>query len=300
MLIYRAMWRDPSGGEVAVKCRRQVVDWLAKKSYNAMVIQDTDFSANESYETKWGAVRAAFTDESLPGVRRLRLVEEFELNEARFTTTLRTWPTDPLELEGPWWIWVDVDAVGPTVDRISVKVPGLVRLLHPNFDAISRLERIAGAAGGRDVAAQLLDRDRRYAIVVVTDEDGESSTEPSLELIDALSKVAHDMTGIARIYTADAEAANQLANVVGYNYRIEPGQLRIYLPNINRADPGDRSRHRFMWSYRFRTRPRNAVREISQVVSQYSSTQRPPATWEVGIPRSWRSRYGRLFRRRSG
>ncbi|MEJ7648643.1 MAG: hypothetical protein WKF57_06250 [Nakamurella sp.] len=105
-------------------------------------------------------------------------------------------------------------------------------------------------------------------------------TPPAGDLATKLATSARKLVGIARIVTADQAALDVIAEHLGSGYRVSEGQLRVFLTHLNPDDPTDRFRHRFLVPHRFRSRPANATREISQIASQHSSVHRPPSTWE--------------------
>lgn len=147
-------------------------------------------------------------------------------------------------------IVVEVDLVGAEREVALEKVapPAIVRSLLDTYNASDGSVRLTGAPNvirfgdTDDVISAITDANRTASVVV--------ALSPATDLDDPWRQVVASLTresvGVTAVYVVYHQANTTFNADLPVSYRIRPGEIRTYLPEVDLNDPSDSIRHRWL------------------------------------------------------
>ncbi|MCA2266299.1 hypothetical protein [Mycobacterium marseillense] len=208
----------------------------------------------------------------------------------RWHTTLRSWEAIDQDGTTNRWLWVDVEVVGDIdVARLSVAAPKLVRELlagcaSPRVDGDALApDRTAmtGVVDGELLAEVISRPDRTLPIIVANDSPAARAKAAQSDLYypHIVEAVRRRTLGIAAVYTVDNAAGAGLIEALGRPYGLWDGAIRVYLPDVDPAEPGNAWRHRYFTSARYARSNFVAGQAIARLLGPISAVRRPPSSY---------------------
>jgi hypothetical protein len=128
-LLYRAIWQDDSQ-DLESLAFRKLQAWVDEKSSGAIQVPAAGTATatisrlDARVDLQVTVEQTAAGSQGCCGILRAKFIETRE-DHTRWDTTLRVWPAEAPDRSG--WIWVDVEAVGDGIERVSPAAPRLAR-----------------------------------------------------------------------------------------------------------------------------------------------------------------------------
>jgi len=253
------------------RLRGVIEEWLKNKG--ALSVDGTgSYVAVDGSDARYNVTSA------VDGARSWRM---FELSEV--TTEERKFVTSISVTVGHKnvviFVTMEVGAVATSITRIEVdsKCPKVIRdlLAQPGawFHGASRvrlLSQVDGFDAGESLALEIQSGNRTIPFVVVSRAFGRTAL-PKLD-----EKLAHDLAGVANVYSIDADASWALTDVLRKPFSAYGGAVRIYWPRL--TDHDDPFRHPLWTATRLQgisTDPHAALerirRQVRTIVMQASA-----------------------------
>lgn len=237
MLSYRTLFSINPGtdADVVQGVLERTFDWLRGKGLDAdSVVANQEVAVADHARVKWITADSADLDDT----HRVILTEQSPIGEWVSTITIRQ-PAD-----GRPWFWMDVE--GPE----WAGAPRLVRSLIDDYSCSDRGVKLTNRpvivrAQQVEQLVQLLGRNGRRTLSFIA---GSSAGLPMKEWTEFVGNILKQTTGQASAYVLDPVATTMFNQRVGMEFRVRPGMLRTYLPDMDINDPQDSARHRFLTS----------------------------------------------------
>lgn len=209
-LLYRAIWQNDSQ-DLCSLAFRKLRAWVDEKSSGAIQVppagtaKATIIRLDAVVDLELSIEQTAAESQGCGGILRAKFIETRE-DRTRWDTTLRVWPAEAPDQSG--WIWVDVEAVGDGIERLSPAAPRLARDLlalgnrprRGNTNLTPSVTWSQGAVAGESLAEELTLLDRDVPIAVFADQHGVAHPlVGSFTLDDIARRASSRVAGIARI-----------------------------------------------------------------------------------------------------
>lgn len=296
-LVYRGIWQDSGyGDELCEKTADVFASWVAGKWPTLAIPAGSGMTGGAG--TRWGksadleytAASASQPEAGIVDACRNDLVESWE-DGSRWHTTLRAWRHTDDDTSVSNWIWVDVEAVGGDASQLDPVAPGFVDdLLNAGGAAsvdgdklLPAESNVCGFQRGDELAELISRADRTLPIIVINDNAkvrGEAQ-QHGVDFPDIVDTVRRTTAGIAAVYTVDNSAADGMIAGLGRSHGVWDGAMRIYLPEVDPATPGNAWRHRYFTAIRY-ARSRNVARRaVGRLLGPVSAVRRPPPSYPI-------------------
>ncbi|BBZ40274.1 hypothetical protein [Mycobacterium conspicuum] len=293
-LIYRAIWQDNAIDDIRGFAADRFIHWVSEK-WPVIVVPTTGKAHGEGQQNgervdlEVHTIAGADAEVGITEAYRGDLIET-RSGGTRWHTTLRSWEALEQDDTANRWFWVDVEVVGDIdIARLAVAAPKLVRELlaggrSPQVDGDALVPDrtvMTGAADG-ELLAELISRPGRTLPIIVANDSPAArakAAESDLYYPKIVEAVRQRTFGIATTYTVDNAAGDGLIDALGRSYGVWDGAIRVYLADVDPAEPGNAWRHRYYTSDRYTRSNFVAGQAIARLLGPVSAVRRPPSSY---------------------
>ncbi len=294
-LMYRGIWQDSDFGEELCERTGAVFANWASEKWPTLNIPTTPGKTGtaatrrgSNAELEYSASAASDPAGGILAACRHDLVESWE-DGSRWHTTLRSWRHQEDSTTLLNWIWVDVEAVGGDVSQIDPVAPGFITdLLNAGGastvggdELLPGAAKVSGFRQGDELAEVISRADRTLPLIVINGGEkahGEAE-QHGLKFSEIVDIVRRTTAGIAAVYTVDDAAADGIIAGLGKSHGVWDGAMRIYLPEVDPAAPGNAWRHRYFTAIRYARSKNVARRTVGRLLGPVSAVRRPPSSY---------------------
>lgn len=293
-LIYRAIWRDNATDNVCELAAESFTRWVSEKWPAIIVppigkVRGEGQQNGERVDLEVHTVGGADAKAGVTQAYRGDLIEN-RSSGTRWHTKLRTWQAIDQDSTVGCWVWVDVEVVGDIdVARLAVAAPKLVRELlvrgrspEVDGDALAPDRTIMTGAADGEMLAEVISRPgRTLPIIVANDSPAARAKAAEFELYypKIVETIRQRTLGIATVYTVDNAAGDGVIDALGRSYGVWDGAIRVYLADVDPAEPGNAWRHRYFTSGRYARSNFVAGQAIARLLGPISAVRRPPTSY---------------------